>query len=58
LKAELRNAIRLGIKEARLERCRRNELASKLDDQIARLAADQLNYGRALTGVSLGVYVR
>jgi len=42
LKAELRNAIWLGIKEACLERHRRNELASKVDDQITRLAAAQL----------------
>jgi hypothetical protein len=42
LKAELRNAIWLGIKEARVERRRRNELASKVDDQITRLAAAQL----------------
>ena len=42
LKSELRNAIRLGIKEARVERRRRNEVASKVDDQITKLAAAQL----------------
>jgi hypothetical protein len=42
LKADLRRAVRLGIAGARMERRRRQELASEVDAQITKLAAAQL----------------
>ena len=39
LKADLRRAVRLGIAGARMERRRRQELASEVDAQITKLAA-------------------